>query len=361
MSNPSVQLGLDPLPALSVVIPTYNRKESLRITLEALERQSYPRDRFEVVVVSDGSTDGTGALLAEYAERVAFRLRPVLQTNGGPSRARNRGIQEATGDIVVFIDDDVEPVPDFLANHAAHHRDDPNIAVIGPMSPDPALRRKEPVWIAWEHAMLEKQYSAFRSGEWSGAGPNHFYSGNASIRRAHLLAVEGFDETFKRQEDVELAYRLQRERSIHFVFDAQAGVIHRPLRTFESWLKVPYAYGRLDAVRARRGDVHWGIVRYSYVGRSLPTRLLADIILPLPPLSAPVRGLLRTGAILARLLHADRPAFHALSVLYNVHYLEGVRDEIGYADLRRLCRVNDPTAASFVPVTSCGTSERSHP
>src|SRR5579871_3087260 len=97
---------------LSVVIPTYNRKESLRRTLDGLARQTYPFSEFEVVVVSDGSTDGTAEMLAQYMQTAPYALCAITQANGGPSRARNRGIREARYDVIVFLDDDVEPVPE---------------------------------------------------------------------------------------------------------------------------------------------------------------------------------------------------------------------------------------------------------
>ena len=327
-------------PFLSVVIPTFNRADSLRVTLDGLARQTYPHDGFEAVVVSDGSTDGTDALLAEYAQAAPFVLRPVFQPNGGPARARNRGIEEARGAVVVFLDDDVEPAPDLLARHAAHHvgggHADKEV-VIAPMLPDPALAWQEPPWIAWEHAMLEKQYTAWRTGEWQGCGPHHFYSGNASLRREHLLAVGGFDERFPRQEDVELAVRLERQCGVRFVYEAQARGIHRPRRRFASWLAVPYAYGQLDVVRARRGDTGWGTVRHGYHARNLLTRRLADLSLAAPPLRAPLRALLLGAATLAYRGHRAGAAFAALSVIYNLRYLEGVQSEVGARDeLRRL-------------------------
>lgn len=323
-------------PFLSVVIPTYNRKGSLRRTLDGLARQTYPAECFEAVVVSDGSSDGTDALLADYARTSAYCLRPFTQPNAGPARTRNRGIDEARGAVVVFLDDDVEPAPDFLTRHASHHNGDGQTVVIAPMLPDPALCWQEPVWIAWEHAMLEKQYTAWRTGEWAGCGPNHFYSGNASVRREHLRAVGGFDEQFPRQEDVELAVRLERERAVRFVFDPEARGIHRPLRRWQSWLAVPDAYGSLDVVRARRGDTPWETVRHGYQGRNGLTRRLARLVLTVPALSSPVRGLLRFAAQAAYRLHRSGPAFAALSAVYNLRYLEAVRREIGSASEMRL-------------------------
>lgn len=330
-------------PFLSVIIPTFNRRDSLRVTLDGLARQTFPAEQFEVLVVSDGSTDGTDEWLREYASQAPYALRPFTQANAGPARARNRGIQEARGEVVVFLDDDVEPMPDFLAAHAAHHRSDSDKeVVIGPMSPDPKRRAEEPPWIGWEHAMLQKQYENWRTGVWDGCGPHHFYSGNASVRRAHLLAVGGFDEAFTRQEDVELAFRLERACGVRFLFDAQADGLHRPARRFASWLAVPYAYGQLDVVRARRGDVSWDRVRHGYRDRNPATRALASLVLAAPWLSRPARATLRGLAQVLHRLHLSRPAFAALSVLYNVHYLEGVRAELGTrAALRRVLHSPD--------------------
>ena len=315
-------------PFLSVIIPTFNRKDSLQKTLDGLARQTYPLSQFEVIVVSDGSTDGTEALL-EQCTGAPYALRPVYQANGGPARARNNGIKNASGEVVVFLDDDVEPAPDFLAVHAAHHVSEDRAVVIAPMLPDPDLAWWEPAWIAWEHAMLEKQYSAWRTGEWVGCGPHHFYSGNASVRREHLIAVGGFDEQFPRQEDVELAVRLEKERGVYFVYAPDAKGIHRPQRRFESWLAVPFAYGRLDVVRARRGDVSWDTVRHGYHARNQVTRLLARIVLSCPLLNKPVRALLLPAAQAAYRLRRSGPAFAALSAIYNLRYLEGAQSEIG--------------------------------
>ncbi len=324
-------------PILSVIIPTFNRKDSLRKTLDGLARQTHPAAQFEAVVVSDGSTDGTDALLAEYARTSPYSLQVICQPNGGPALARNNGIENARGEVVVFLDDDVEPSPEFLAVHAAHHSHQSDAVVIAPMLPDPALLWREPAWIAWEHAMLEKQYAAWRSGAWAGCGPNNFYSGNASVRRTHLLAVGGFDEQFPRQEDVELAGRLEKQCGVRFVYEPDAPGTHRPQRRFASWLAVPLAYGKLDVVRARRGDIPWEVVRSGYHSRNKATRLLARAALSAPLLGRLLRGVLLPAATAAYRLRRAGAAFAALSVIYNLRYLEGAQAELGsQADLSRV-------------------------
>lgn len=332
-------------PVISVITPTFDRRDSLRVTLEGLARQTYPTNLWEAVVVSDGATDGTDEFLRETRSQWPFSLRPIFQQNGGPARARNRGAQEAQGRVLVFLDDDVEPSPDFLIRHAAHHERDEPLGVIGPLLADPQRRTHEPVWIAWEHATMREQYDNFQNGTWGGAGPNHFYSGNASVRRADMLAVNGFDETFKRQEDVEMAARLQRDRNVAFRFDYDARGTHRPTRTRASWLKIPHAYGQLDVERVRRGDATTRLLWHAYHSRNLLTRRLADVSLRCPPLSPALRalGFAVSGALYRA--RRDRAAIAVLSSVYNVRYLEGMRLEMGEGALRKLLSASDAPAS----------------
>ncbi len=315
----------------TVVVPTFNRRESLQRTLEGLARQDVASDCFEVVVVSDGSTDDTETWLEGEVERYPFVLRLIRQENSGPARARNRGVAEARGEVVVFVDDDVEPQPGLISAHLEHHRADPRVAVIGPQSPDPVRRAVEPPWIAWEHGQMVRQYDNFKSGVWPEAGPQNFYTGNASVRRQLLLASGGFDETFGRQEDIELAYRMQRDLDVRFVFEPGAAALHRPSRTFESWARTPYAYGGLDVARAREGNSSWRYVWGNYHWRNALTRALARTVLPRPRLSASVRSvLLGVVRVVWPLPGGGRAAaLSVLSAIYNVRYLEGARDAIG--------------------------------
>lgn len=317
--------------SLSVIIPTCNRRESLRLTLAGLDQQTYPPDRFEVLVASDGATDGTDEMVEQHACSASYHLRLVRQSNAGPARARNRGFAEAAGEVVVFLDDDVEPVPGFLAAHARHHADNRRVAVIGPMSPDPRRRWAEPPWIAWEHALLDKQYTNWVTGVWTEVGPQNFYTGNVSVRRLHLQAVGGFDERFKRQEDIELAYRMERELGLRFTFEPAAKGIHRPTRSLAAWLQVPYAYGSLDVLRIRQGNLGWEAVRGHYETRRAATRAMGSLLLACPQLAAPLQRLLLASARAFYAFRLRTPAFAALSVVHNLRYLEGAQAELGIA------------------------------
>jgi glycosyltransferase involved in cell wall biosynthesis len=327
------------MPKVSVVVPTYNRKENLKRTLDGLAQQTFltqspqsssrVENEMEVVVVSDGSTDGTVEFIAEYAKTLPYTLHFVQQENGGPSRARNRGITEATGEVVVFIDDDVEPVPELVARHWSHHEKDEKIAVVAPMVQADDRRWKEPVWIAWEHAMLEKQYHMLRHNLWGGVGPNHFYSGNASVRREHLNAVNGFDIGFTRQEDVELAQRLVAQCGVHFTYDDLAKGMHRPERTFASWLKIPRAYGQFDIQRATRDAKDWEVVQHqAWSGRNRLHQLCARVLFVAPALLNPLRAFFLNAAKLLYALKKPTASSALLSMSYNLTYLEGAANEL---------------------------------
>jgi glycosyltransferase involved in cell wall biosynthesis len=99
---------------LTVFTPTYQRRDTLHRVYESLTTQSLPPDLFEWVVVDDGSTDGTGSLVAEWAAESPFEVRYVWQENGGKHRAWNRGISEARGELFACLDSDDECTPTAL-------------------------------------------------------------------------------------------------------------------------------------------------------------------------------------------------------------------------------------------------------
>ena len=324
-------------PFLSIVVPTYKRQTLLHKTLEGLAKQTLPPDLFEVLVINDGSPDGTKAYLDGRIGTLPYTLRPIHLTNGGPGRARNTGIREAHGKVIVFLDDDIEPSPECLEVHYKLQQALEPLVGIGPQRRDLRLGTSEPLWIRWEHVMLEKQYAQFASGAWTDAGPNHFYTGNASVRRDLLLAVGGFDEGFTRQEDVELAVRLMKQQQVAFKVELAANAIHRPDRTFESWLKTPYAYGSLDVIRAQRRDTSWRTIRHAFVARNALTRLCIKLAIGRPKVGAVLQATLKGIALLVDALFGvlgEKLGIALLSVIYNVRYMEGAADQFG--DVRSL-------------------------
>jgi GT2 family glycosyltransferase len=312
--------------SISVVVPTYNRVARLRHVIGALEQQQYPADAYEVIVVSDGSSDGTHAYLE--ALRSPMRLRWFSQSNRGPAAARNAGVERAAGELIVFIDDDVVPESRLLAEHVRAHREaDREVAVLGPLlSPDGYVMAP---WARWEQEMLMKQYRAMLRGDWQ-PSPRQFYTGNASLRRSQILAAGGFDENFRRAEDVELAYRLA-ARGLGFVFTMKAAGAHYVERSYRSWLEAAYTYGRNDVIFARDRNQEWLLpaIHEEFQDRHKMVRSLVRLCIGRPWLASLAASALKLGADAATLLRADGVERSTYSGLFNLRYYEGLLDELG--------------------------------
>lgn len=317
-------------PEVSVVIPTYNRIDRIRRVLDALERQTYPRQAFEIIVVSDGSTDGTDDYLRSVA--AAGRVRPLFQTNGGPAAARNAGVRAAAGNLVVFIDDDVVPAPGCLSSHVEIHRAaGRQVAVVGPLL-TPTDVKLSP-WVAWEQAKLEEQYEAMVSGKWQPTA-RQFYTGNASLRRELLLAAGGFDEQFHRAEDVELAYRLA-GRGVGFIFSMAPAGYHYAERSFASWMATAHAYGCNDAIFARDRGQDWllSVVREEFGYRKRPLRMFVTACLKNSVLAGVALATMRALATAAGWFGLRNVQAAAYSAIFAVAYYRGFLEELGEPEL----------------------------
>jgi GT2 family glycosyltransferase len=311
---------------LSIIIPTHNRLARLRQVLAALARQTYPREQFEVIVVSDGSSDGTDAYLQSGA--TPLPVRAILQENQGVAAARNAGIAAAAHELLLFLDDDVVPAPALVEEHARMHGElGPQAVVMGTMLTPPDRRLS--AWVQWEQLMLGKQYAAMARGAWQ-ATARQFYTGNTSLRRQQVVDAGGFDARFRRAEDVELAYRLA-DRGATFHFHAPAAAHHYAARSYDSWRATPYTYGRSDVIFTREKGQTW---------------LLPAIFAEYQKRSPLVRGLVRlaldrqrTSAALEAVLHGVGRAAYALrnqsvprmvySGIFNLRHYQGIADELG--------------------------------
>jgi GT2 family glycosyltransferase len=178
--------------SVSVVIATRDRADFLAQALTSLDAQRDPPP-FEVVVVDNGSRDGTAALVAERAARAPFPLRYAFVEEPNRGKARNAGVALATGEIVAFVDDDVWLPEGFLAAHARAHARGGPLAVSGPIINVPG-------------------YDARPSPGWRNYSGAYFCTCNVSTSRAAFDAVGGFDERFRLYgwEDTELGLRLRR-------------------------------------------------------------------------------------------------------------------------------------------------------
>lgn len=322
-------------PTASVVIPTYNRVDRLRRVLDALSTQTAAREDFEVIVVSDGSTDGT----EEYLRSGELPL-PVVsieQQNAGPAAARNRGIEQSLGALVIFLDDDVIPAPDLVAEHLKAQAQLDDTVVVGPMLTPPD--HDMPSWVAWEQRMLYKQYEDMNAGKYT-ATARQFYTGNASLPRSLLTDCGGFDERFRRAEDVELAYRLS-DAGAAFSFNRLAEGFHYAERSFESWCDIATAYGHNDIVFARQTGREWipPFIAWAFEQHHAVVRWPTLAAIRSDRFRRVAVAVLRGGSRVADRLPVEFPSRVLLSVLYGILYHCGASSELGssvsYTDLLR--------------------------
>jgi glycosyltransferase involved in cell wall biosynthesis len=240
---------------VSVVVPTYNRKEQLIRCLAALERQSILPQEFEVVVVDDGSTDGTEGALRDLT--FPFRLQFHRQPNQGPGAARNLAISKAQGELLLFIGDDIIADERLLETHLLAHaiRTDPGDAVLGHIAWAPST--KATAVMDYVCGVSGLQFAYHHIPALASLDYRFFYTSNISLKRMFLVeAAEAgirFDPRFTRAafEDSELAYRLE-PRGLRLSYVRNALVYHDHRMDLGSFSTREYNVGQMAVVFYRK-------------------------------------------------------------------------------------------------------------
>jgi GT2 family glycosyltransferase len=241
-----------PWPRISVIVCTYNGEGTLRSCLEGLSELRYPN--FEVVVVNDGSTDGTDRITEEYD----FRL--IRTENQGLASARNVGLEAATGEIVAYLDADARPDPDWLTHLAVAFMRSRHSAVGGPNIPPPsdgtvaecvANAPGGPI-----HVLLSDQEA------------EHIPGCNMAFLKERLKAIGGFDPQFRiAGDDVDICWRLQNDGQT-VGFSPGAVVWHHRRDSVGGYFKQQYEYGKAEALLERKWpDRYNGVGRLAWAGR----------------------------------------------------------------------------------------------
>lgn len=319
-------------PRVSVVVATYQRNALVIRLLEDLAAQSMPGDRFEVLLVDDGSpTPAAPVVASAFVDRpLPYALTVITQANAGPAAARHRAIARAVAPLVIIVDDDMRVGPDFLAAHLAAHADGTRRVALGPVRNAPGGRL--PLFERFHLAMNDRLMTEVRAGRAALRG-SHLYTGNVSFRRLDYEAVGGFDPAFRISEDAELGIRLE-ANGVAFVVAEGADAIHASDHTSsDAWLRRSHAYGVADASIA---------AKHPELPDADPWRFLAQV----SPLSRPfllaaathpaaMRPVARAALAVARALDAaglERAALTGATLVYGIAYFAGVRSGQGSRD-----------------------------
>jgi GT2 family glycosyltransferase len=299
---------------VSVVIPTYRRRASLQRTLEAFRRQTIPPTEYEVIVAVDGSEDGTREMVASF--QAPYHLVGVWQPNTGRAAACNAGIARAHGDLVVLLDDDMEPVPEFLAAHLDAHPPGSRRAVVGPV-PIPEDPADQPI-VEYRRRGMQALQDRF-------AQPGYrlrfrdVYTGNCSVPRDVLRELGGFDTTFTLygHEDYELALRLA-NAGVELAYSPRALAYQRYEKDFPAMARDCIARGHTAVLFARKHpDAAAGLRLGSYAEASRKWRLLRALLLWLSAVRSDVpEGVIRLMTWLERRRPSRLDKYYALAIDY---------------------------------------------
>lgn len=199
---------------VSIVIPTYNRKNLLKEMLESLFNQTYPEGEYEIIVCDDGSNDGTGEMVRELAKKSPCALKYYKQVNRGPASARNMGIKNAMGEIIGFTDDDCVVSNTWIENAMPHFEDIRVGGVMGCTIPYGSYPKRHLLMIGAIHTQKITE------------DDGSYGSGNIFYRKKALNEIGGFDPEFVMAEDVDLGLRVK-GKGYKILFDKNILVYHK--------------------------------------------------------------------------------------------------------------------------------------
>ena len=244
-----------PTPRLSIVVPTYKRRDLLRRCTDALRRQDVAVP-YEIVVADDGGDDDVREFATALARRDR-RVRYVYGPHAGPAAAKNRGIARARASLIAFIDDDWVVAPDFVRRSVAFLDEHPErLAMTGRMvaaEDSPFVERVNHFQYETDMRLLLERRNGLGHHLRNFLAGTHFpfrpqaapyvsASGGLVLRRAVLDGVGGFDEELAIGEDTDLAWRM-RARGIVLFYNSAIQIVHQYRSTLPASLQQQFWYG----------------------------------------------------------------------------------------------------------------------
>ena len=234
-------------PKISVIIPTYNRKNELEKLLYSLNNQTLPPSQFEIIVVDDGSSDGTEEWLMKHKDQLKVKTSLYTQVHGGPGAARNLGMEKAHGDIFGFTDTDCITEPEWL-----EHLIKPFISEkVGAVGGREIINDKDPLLMRCFHYLMTSPLTTGGLRGKRGKRLACFYprTFNMAISRRAYHATEGFKKMFH-AEDIELSFRIKK-KGFELIYEDSAKVYHRRRSTIIQFVKQIFHMGKARITLAR--------------------------------------------------------------------------------------------------------------
>jgi len=232
---------------ISVIIPTYNRKDELEKLLYSLNNQTLPPSQFEIIVVDDGSSDGTEEWLMKHKDQFKVKTSFYTQVHGGPGAARNLGMEKAHGDIFAFTDTDCITEPEWL-----EHLIKPfNLEKVGAVGGREIINDKDPLLMRCFHYLMTSPLTTGGLRGKRGKRLARFYprTFNMAISRRAYHATEGFKKMFH-AEDIELSYRIKK-KGFDLIYEDSAKVYHLRRNQLTQFLKQTFHMGKARITLAR--------------------------------------------------------------------------------------------------------------
>lgn len=313
---------------VSVVIPTHNRRDLLLKVLDGMNRQDYPRDQMEVIVVADDCRDGTEEAVKEFAVTASIDLKVFRHSARSAAATRNLGAAQAVGEMLIFLDDDILVTPGFVRAHVEAVR--PRRVVIGYSKP--VLPDKPTLWgynarLWWEDEFRRMATPGYRFTY------RDLFSGNFSLPADIFWEVGGFDVSITgRLEDYELGYRLIK-LGVEFHFEPKALGYHQEGSHQRLWLSRVRQEGVADVQISNRHPELRAAIFPSALAAPDEWRRARKFLRTL------AFGRSRFGGVLASLmtwmadgcerLRLRGPWFHLNGALREYWYWRGVAEAIG--------------------------------